>query len=93
MSTRIRYTSTENQGVYVSKQHFIHPVNGSRYKVKIDETALTFKVLEDLTGKVVSEGRKVNLHQVKQSAKEALVNLGITFEDEKRKVKEEVNAN
>jgi hypothetical protein len=88
MSKRIRYVNTETDGVVVSKQHFIHSENGSRYLVKINEPALSFQVIEDLTGKVVVEGRKVNLHQVKQAAKDELTKLGISFEEEKRKVKE-----
>lgn len=87
MSQRIRYANTPTEGLVQSKQTFIHPENGSRYVVQINEPGLTFLVKEDLTGKTVTEGRKVNLHQVKQAAKEALTKLGITFEDEKRKVK------
>lgn len=89
MATRIRYINTEKEGIFVSKQHFIHPENGSQYLVYIDEPNFSYQVKEDLTGKVVAEGRKVNLHQVKQAAKAKLEELGIVFEDEKRKVKEE----
>lgn len=87
MSVRIRYSNTEVEGVVVSKQHFVHPENGSRYLVQINEPLLTYKVFEDLTGKTVAEGRKVNLHQVKQAAKEKLEELGISFVAEVRKVK------
>ncbi len=91
MAQRIRYVNTVTEGIVVSKQCFIHPENGGRYLVEIDEPNLTFQVKEDLTGKTVATGRKVNLHQVKQAAKEELTKLGIVFENESRKVKNETN--
>ena len=87
MATRIRYVPTENLGEFVSKQHFVHPENGSRYLVKINERAFGstgFKIVEDLTGKTVVEGVKVNSHKAKIEAKNHLAKLGIVFQEDVR---------
>lgn len=88
MAKRIRYVYTQEPLVLISKQYFIHPKDGSKYQVNLNEGDKTFEVVEDLTGTVVSKSEKAapNLHITKIKAKEALIALGITFENEKRVV-------
>lgn len=88
MSTRIRYVYTQEPLILISKQFFLHPTDGSRYKVKLNEGEKTFEIIEDLTGAVVSQGSGVNFHQTKINAKAALTALGITFAEEARKTNE-----
>lgn len=88
MSTRIRYVYTNEPSVMESKQRFIHPTDGSQYKVKLNEGEKTFEIIEDLTGAVVSQGKGVNFHQTKINAKNALVALGIVFSEEARKTEQ-----
>lgn len=88
MSTRIRYQYTNEPLIMQSKQTFIHPKDGSRYKVKLNEGEKTFEIVEDLTGAVVSQGKGVNFHQTKINAKAALTTLGIAFSEEARKTEQ-----
>lgn len=87
MSTRIRYVYTGETCVLVSKQFYIHPKDGSKYQIKLLEADKQYQIIEDMTGLVVAEGKAVNMHQVKQKAKDKLVELGISFEEEDRNVK------
>lgn len=87
MATRIRYVKSEKSDVLVSKQVFFHPTDASQFQVQLNEADKTFKVINLLTGTVLEEGKAVNNHQARVKAKNALVNLGIQFEGEKRDIK------
>lgn len=86
MSVRIRYVYHPTETcILLSKQFYIHPIDGSKYQVQLNEADKTYKIVEDMTGATVGEGSAVNLHQVKIKAKDHLTKLGIKFSDEKRK--------
>lgn len=82
--TRIRYINTGNENVIKSSKIFAHDTNGTRYVIRIDKSDLKFEIVEDTTDMVAKTGRAVNLHQVKMKAKQALVDLGISFSQEAR---------
>lgn len=83
-STRIRYKKTSDDNVVQSVKTFQHPSNGARYKVRINTQELEYFVIEDTADVLVSQGRAVNLHQVKMKSKKALEELGIPFTEEDR---------
>lgn len=87
-STRIRYRKNA-EGILVSVKAFTHATNGTKFKIYINETDQSYKVVEDLSGHMVTEGRATNLHQVKAKAKQKLTELGIVFEAEQRDVAKE----
>ena len=80
---RIKY---EYDGLIgISRQIF--RINGIETKVYLDTENFKFEIV-DIEGELISSGgktKKGNLEVLKRQAKRALEELGVEFEDEKRK--------
>jgi hypothetical protein len=82
MSTRIRYS--KGAGVLKSVKQFQHPTNGGRFSIEINPLDNGYTVKDEIAEIVVASGNAKTLSRAKIAAKEALANLGISFESETR---------
>lgn len=90
MASRIRYKYSNEPLVLVSLQYFIHPIDGSKYQVQLNEGDKTFAIVEDTSGKTAVTGTGKSMHDLKINAKNALIKLGISFAEEERKKEKEL---
>jgi hypothetical protein len=85
MSTRIRY---DDRGVVLTSRRRFITASGKEVAVEIDKETNSFKIIttqSDPTEVLASGDRvSVNLSVTKIHAKNALISLGVLFEDEKR---------
>lgn len=83
MSNRIRYEKTHEPGKLVSVRSY--RAQHHQYQVLLDETSNSFKIIALPSKFVVAEGGGHSPANTRIKAKRALTNLGVTFEEEKRK--------
>lgn len=86
MSSRIRYTETDNPGILESVKIFISSQTGARYKVFLNLNDFSFRIRNEntKTNTIMKQGGITNLNVLKRAAKRSLEKLGVKFDDESR---------
>jgi hypothetical protein len=85
---RIRYAKTSEEHRQKSVKSYQHPTNGGRFTVRLHLDESKFVVWDEVANMEASSGVVDNdtedFHYLKKEAKNALVKLGIPFQDEGR---------
>lgn len=84
MSTRIRY-DLNDEGTTLTSRRLFRTGAGVEAKAVIDATSMKFTIVDAVTGDTLaSGGDTINLAVAKIQTKEALTELGVRFDEEKR---------
>jgi hypothetical protein len=91
--TRVTYTDSGIPNVKVTRETFMKDTSEGikHYKCYINEVDKRFFIRDEKTSDLVVEGNASSLHKLKIKVKESLTKLGIQFNNEKRKLKKEVD--